>query len=166
MLDALGDIGDFVGGIAVLATLIYLAVQVRQHTAAIHTASRQGLTAGYREHNQKHLDPKVSEAFAVGLRGYPNMPDSERRLFARTVNDHALFLQSAFALYESGALGAENFAPYLNWFSCQVATKGGGAWWEETKSFYNLPLVEAVDARLAAGDLPNALETGLCALDE
>jgi hypothetical protein len=165
MLDSLGDIGDFVGGIAVLVTLIYLAVQVRQHTAAIHTASRQDLAAGYREHNQKHLDPLVSEAFAVGLRVFPNMPASEKRIFARTINDHALFLQSAFALYESGGLGEENFAPYLNWFSCQVATSGGNAWWEETKSFYNLALVEAVDARLAAGDLPDALGVGLCAHD-
>ena len=41
MLDALGNIGDFVGGIAVIATLIYLAVQVRHNTRATRLASMQ-----------------------------------------------------------------------------------------------------------------------------
>ncbi len=34
-LDHLADLGDFIGGVAVLVTLIYLAVQVRQGTAAL-----------------------------------------------------------------------------------------------------------------------------------
>jgi len=34
-LDALGNIGDFVGGIAVIATLVYLAIQIRQNTRQV-----------------------------------------------------------------------------------------------------------------------------------
>ena len=41
MLDALGNIGDFVGGIAVIVTLIYLAVQVRHNTRSTRLASMQ-----------------------------------------------------------------------------------------------------------------------------
>ena len=166
MLDALGDIGDFLGGVAVLITLAYLAAQVRQHTAALRTASRQDLTSGYRAHNQHHLDPAVSEAYVVVLRNYLDMPPAQKRIFARTINDHALFLQSAFALYESGALGDENYSPYLTWFACQVATPGGSAWWQETRGFYNDGLVDSIESRLAAGDLPNALDVGLFAFDE
>ncbi len=32
MLDALGNIGDFLGGLGVVATLVYLALQIRQNT--------------------------------------------------------------------------------------------------------------------------------------
>jgi len=41
MLDALGNLGDFVGGVAVVVTLIYLATQVRQNTQqiALNTAA-------------------------------------------------------------------------------------------------------------------------------
>ena len=166
MLDALGNIGDFVSGVAVLITLVYLATQVRQHTAVLRTASRQDLTSGYRAHNQHHLDPKVSEAYAVGLRNYLDMPPAQKRMFARAINDHALFLQTAFALYESGALGDENYSPYLTWFACQVATPGGAVWWKATRGFYNDGLVDSVESRLAAGDLPNALDVGFFAFDE
>ena len=166
MLDALGDIGDFVGGIAVLLTLAYLATQVRQHTGALRTASRQDLSSGYRSHNKHLLDPRVSEVDAIGLRDYPDMTADQRRTFAHAINDHALFLQNAFALYESGALGIENYSPYLTWFSVAVATPGGSAWWHETKGFYNAALIESIDTRLAEGDLPNALDLGFFALEE
>ena len=166
MLNALGDIGDFVGGIGVLITLAYLAVQVRLHTAALRTASRQDLTSAYRSHNQHLLDPQVSEVYAIGLRDYPDVAPAQKRTFAHAINDHALFLQNAFALHESGSLGIENYTPYLTWFACAVATPGGSAWWHETKGFYNAALVESIDARLAKGGLPNALELGFFAVEE
>lgn len=49
MLDTLGNLGDFVGGIAVVITLIYLAVQVRQNTSALKAASWQEVVSGARE---------------------------------------------------------------------------------------------------------------------
>ena len=37
--EALEDLGDFVGGIAVIATLVHLAIQIRQKTVAPKTTS-------------------------------------------------------------------------------------------------------------------------------
>ncbi len=39
MLEALGNLGDFIGGIAVVVTLLYLAVQVRQNTTQLRESS-------------------------------------------------------------------------------------------------------------------------------
>lgn len=39
-LDALGNLGDFIGGVAVLATLIYLAFQIRQNTSSVQQSNR------------------------------------------------------------------------------------------------------------------------------
>ncbi|MET1084654.1 MAG: hypothetical protein ABWY12_16650 [Burkholderiales bacterium] len=41
----LGNLGDFLGAIVVTATLIYLAVQVRQSTKALHAQSRYAAVA-------------------------------------------------------------------------------------------------------------------------
>ncbi len=38
-VETLGSIGDFVGGVAVIASLIYLAVQIRQNTRAVRSSS-------------------------------------------------------------------------------------------------------------------------------
>ena len=36
-LEALGNIGDFLGGIGVVVTLVYLAAQIRQNTAQLRS---------------------------------------------------------------------------------------------------------------------------------
>ena len=41
MLDALGNIGDFLRGIGVVITLLYLAAQIRQNTTFRHFVNEQ-----------------------------------------------------------------------------------------------------------------------------
>ena len=53
MVESLGNLGDFIGGIGVIITLIYLATQVRQNTAALRAASRQAIVAGMRDHSRQ-----------------------------------------------------------------------------------------------------------------
>ena len=104
MLDQLGNIGDFVGGIAVVITLIYLALQIRSNTVAVETASRQDVTTGFRDWNWLTLDPRNMSALVVGMRRYPNMTPEQKWIFSSMVNDQAHHLESALALYESGTL--------------------------------------------------------------
>lgn len=55
-LETLGNLGDFFGGIAVIATLIYLAVQIRANTQATQSENRAGVAREYREINQAEGD--------------------------------------------------------------------------------------------------------------
>ncbi len=43
MLDELGNIGEFVGGLAVVVTLVYLAIQIRRNTATTRVQTVQHL---------------------------------------------------------------------------------------------------------------------------
>lgn len=43
-LTQLANLGEFIGGVAVLVTLVYLAVQVRQNTASTRAAARQQMS--------------------------------------------------------------------------------------------------------------------------
>ena len=45
MFETLGNLGDFIGGIAVVATLVYLALQIRQNTNSVKGVG----AASYRE---------------------------------------------------------------------------------------------------------------------
>ena len=101
-LEDLGNIGEFVGAMAVVFSLIYLAIQIRQNTAAVRTASRQDIVSGYREQGRLFLEPARARAYAEGLNRYPNIPFDERNLFGSVLGDHAVFFQSVFALHESG----------------------------------------------------------------
>jgi hypothetical protein len=157
MLETLGNLGDFVGGVAVIVTLIYLAQQVRQNTRALQTASRQAVTAGFRDYNRLSFQPGATRAVAEGMRRYPEMEEPAKGLFGSMVNDHALFIQSAHALYEAGTLEEETYQAYLRYFAAFLATPGGRAWWQEISPLYTPRMVEAVNARLEEGGLPDLL---------
>ncbi|MFT5442982.1 MAG: hypothetical protein ACI8W3_002026 [Myxococcota bacterium] len=166
-LDMLGNLGDFIGGIAVVVTLIYLAFQIRQNTAALKTASRQAIASGYRECNQLRLDPLTALAWAKGLTSFPELPFEDRNLFATVIIDEALFFQGAYALYESGQLDESTYAAYLDWFSSLVATPGGDVWWETTgRPIFTPGMVVAVDQRLLTGGLHDVRQLPGLRLDE
>ncbi len=134
--------------------MIYLALQIRHNTAALQTASRQAIAAGYRDSNRLRLDPRTALAFAKGLSSVSDLPFEDRNLFVVVVNDEALFFQGAFALYESGQLEESTYKAYLDWFASVVATPGGTVWWEEVgRPIFAPAMVHAVAQRLEAGGL-------------
>ena len=47
--DAIGAVGEIIGALAVVATLGYLALQVKTNTAAVNQASRQATLSGRAE---------------------------------------------------------------------------------------------------------------------
>jgi len=166
MLDALGNLGDLLGGIGVILTLAYLAVQVRQNTRAVRTSSRQGVVDGFRTINRLMLDPSVSRTFSKGRASFPDLPFDERSGFNVLMNEHALFFQSAYALHESGQLEDETYHAYRDWISTVSTTPGGSAWWETARPVYAGRVVQALDERLESGGLADVFEFDAYRLDD
>jgi hypothetical protein len=84
--DAIGAIGEIIGAIAVVVSLIYLALQVRQNTQQISlslessklAAFEQNVEAGNRAREILITDPSIAELFLEGLKDYRSMPRTER----------------------------------------------------------------------------------------
>ncbi len=86
MLDELGNIGEFVGGLAVVVTLVYLAIQIRRNTATTRvqtvqhlltsdTAAADSVIAGpmpeilAKLEAGEHLSPSEVSAYTFYMRG-------------------------------------------------------------------------------------------------
>ncbi len=78
----LGAIGELVGGVAVIATILYLAIQVRQNAMETRAASSQALTDSY---NQVNLVIAANPARAAltrrAMADYLSLPDDEKACF-------------------------------------------------------------------------------------
>ena len=66
-LEALGNLGDFVGGIAVVVTLIYLALQVRQNNEQLHESLTDCLMRIVSDAKQRRLEELATKANDSGL---------------------------------------------------------------------------------------------------
>ena len=102
--ETLGNIGDFFGGIAVLATLIYLAIQIRGNTRATQAENRAGVAREYMEVMAPESDPEIARVFGDGLRNYPDIAHNDLVRFSAYMNRQSLFFQGVYARYEKGQL--------------------------------------------------------------
>ena len=81
-----GAIGEIVGALAVVASLIYLAVQIRQNTRQISlslessrlAAFEQNVESGNRAREVLITNPAVAELFLRGLADYHSLPPTDR----------------------------------------------------------------------------------------
>jgi hypothetical protein len=107
----LGALGELIGAVAVLATLIYLAIQTRQARIAAEQTLKfaelqasRAVMAGYSQSRSLLLsDPRISDAIAKVNAG-EILSDAERIQLAVVFED--LFIASAFSYLSSRASGA------------------------------------------------------------
>ena len=152
--EAIGAIGEIVGAMAVVLSLIYLAIQVRQNSNMARAESQLRLLANFREFSNA-LKGKDPTAFGRGLQCYPDLPVDEDGTFRGHMWDAMHFFQSALALYESGTLDEEAYARYESFIAAMFATPGGHRFWQEAKHFLPGRQVQALDARITGGQLPD-----------
>lgn len=152
MVEALGNLGDFIGGIGVIITLIYLATQVRQNTAALRTASRQAIVAGMRDHARLALEPGAA-SFFHGPVAYPDLTPDEYLYYSTRMHDLLLFFQGAHALHEAGTLEDETYRAYLDYVAASFCTPGGARFWRDVEDIYTPRMAAALNDRIARGGL-------------
>ncbi len=130
-LSDLANIAEIAGGIAVVISLIYLAIQVRQNTDSIKSATLQANTALWSSLLGNVAEPGAVEAYATGLSGKRDISPLQytqffllcRGLFAAFENQHDQF--------QRGTLDEEAYKAYERAISEQLlAFPGFRMWWQ------------------------------------
>ena len=103
-LETLGNIGDFLGGLAVIVSLLYLAIQIRQNTKAVRSSSyHQAAEQTWNYCLAVAQDPTLAEILARRVAGEPlSVADELRVNFA----DQALVygFENMLRLHEEGLI--------------------------------------------------------------
>jgi hypothetical protein len=157
-LEDLGNLGDFIGGIAVVVTLVYLALQIRQNTRALQASSRQSLASGFRAFNRLAWEVHPPGLLRDGLQRVRELSDRELGVFQAVMTDQALSIQEGLALFDAGMLDEQTWEAYLRFFASTLSTPGGAAWWEEIRNVFPPHMIAAVEERLARGDVPDLFQ--------
>jgi len=101
-VETLGNLGDFLGGLAVIASLLYLAVQIRQNTRAVRSSSyHQAAEQTWNYCLAVAGDASLAEILARREAGEALSPAEQIRA---TISDQALIFgfENMFRLHEEG----------------------------------------------------------------
>jgi hypothetical protein len=128
----LGSIGELVGAIATVATLAYLAIQIRSGTTAVRSAAAQSVHESFATwYRMLAADAELSALMARGLRDYSTLSETERARFVSTSMALLLCSQDAFIKWREGSLSPELWAGWELVMMNLVLAPGGHAFWQE-----------------------------------
>jgi hypothetical protein len=131
-LQDLGSIGELVGAIATVATLIYLAIQIRSNTLALRSTAAQSVHESFATwYRMLAGDAGLSELMAKGLRDYSVLSETERARFVSTSMAILLCTQDAFIKWREGTLAPDLWSGWELVVMNLVKAPGGEVFWQE-----------------------------------
>jgi hypothetical protein len=132
--DAISAVGQLIGAIGVIASLGYLAAQIRQNTRAVRGASEFEAMSQYTVVNDYLLQSPDLLAFVVrgqdpALRLTDLTPEERVRMgiFARTL---FLRLQAHYQLFRNGLIDREGWENWRSWGRGFLEPPVLAEWWE------------------------------------
>jgi hypothetical protein len=146
---------EYVGQGAVVVSLIYVGVQVRQNTAAIQTSTSQEV---YQQNQEVGLLVMESAEMAgILLQADQDLAalsplDSIR--YGRWLNVTLNLYEAVYANALQGTMEAEMAAGWLDDMSELRCTPGMAGYWEERRSSYHRAFQAALDSAFAVAMCP------------
>ena len=109
--DAIGAVGELLGASAVLVTLIYLAVQIRQNTSAVATATYESTMTGFNDINIVVAgNPALASVLDRGCQNPDSLNSEEIVQFNFLLRCYTNQWWKLFKLYERGSLPASEWS--------------------------------------------------------
>ena len=159
--DAIGAVGEVIGACGVIATLVYLALQIRTQILETRLNATRELARDYRRIIEKVADdPELYAIYLKALSDYEALPNDERRRI------HMSFMSPVFGVHEQMYLhqSAGNVDPKFleslhNRFAEVAQAPGLYMWWQrnreiygdEFRSFLDEEFAKAIRAREGGG---------------
>jgi AICAR transformylase/IMP cyclohydrolase PurH len=153
--EAISAIGEIVGAVAVVVTLIYVARQIRDNTRVARSATRQSVAEMTMSiADDLVADKEMAKLFLKDLQG-DELDASERlRLFARTYRAMRNY-ENIHYQYLTGMLTASEWQGFRSNLNAIFEWPSTQAYWENERQYYSQPFqteVSAILEELAARD--------------
>lgn len=148
----LGAIGEIIGAAAVVASLLYLAVQIRQGSRIAKASTTQALL-GYSAQMNTAAAGNVAPVMAKVLSGEELAPDERYQYFAYML---ATFAQSwqAHHQYTNGMLEREVFEAYERRTLSFLVRPNARDFWKRNRFRFSTTFCEYVDGLVERADGP------------
>ena len=158
-----GALGEIIGALAVVLSLVYLAIQIRQnnrqlaHSAKAHEIStlEQNIEAANRARELMILNPEVADLFLRGLNGMEGLDRNERFRFDLLMRNTMNSLQGAYQKHLAMGGDPKDFEKVGSLIDSIIGNPGARRWIASVEADWRPQFREYVDQRIAALDSKN-----------
>jgi hypothetical protein len=131
-LTDLANIGQIVGAIGVIVSLVYVGYQIRQNTSVVRSSAAQTVHEHFAKWYQMvAADAELSRITATGLRDYSSLNEEERVRFISAFMSFLSYSQNAFLKLQEGSLEPHLWLGWEQVMMNLFGAPGGKSFWKE-----------------------------------
>jgi hypothetical protein len=148
-IEDLGNIGELLGAIGVIVSLIYVALQIRQNTKSVRAATFQeamrdiAAVADLAAH-----DPELARIWFSGVRDLESLEWAERHRFGAYMLAFFRRVENVVYQTEQGILDRQSWEGFQEALKRIFSHPGAVAWWQRSRHAFNRQLQEFVEREL------------------
>ena len=131
--EAIGAIGELVGGLVVILSIFYLARQIKQNTKQTQLASAQAINSSNDSAFDPIYIPENTQVFTRGQLSYSNLSEEEKILFDMLMTRLVASFDTTTFQHKNGAFDTDLYRGLARFMS-SFTSSPGGAEWLETRS--------------------------------
>ena len=157
-LEDLGNIGEFVGAIGVVASLIYLALQIRHNTNSVQGSVELENARGASEFLTTVAEnPELGRIWRLGLSQPAKLTEDEGLQFSMLMGSAFYRLEGPFRQYKRGLLSEDSWEPWEELISRYMRSPAVLAWWSRRDVPFARSFSEYVNSKIPTSSRRSAV---------
>ena len=137
-LDQLANIGEIIGSIAVIVSIVYLAIQIRTNTEAERTGTYQAIVSDFGAlNNTMASTPELSHLFVQAMESYHPLSADEKARISQLFFQCFRFFENMFYQNQKGYLDEEVWTGWKRLMLTYYSRPGFQTWWEHRRDVYS-----------------------------
>lgn len=151
-----GAIGEAVGGIATVVTLLYLAFQIRESTALAKRAALEGVVERLAQWwRSMRSNPDVLEIYLKGNVCFSELSELDKYRYHFAKAESFAYMEAIIEQGKSNAVKSETYDQAFAGLKWELEGAGARDWWDEIGQFtFAKDFVKTVDKVIS--ELPEA----------
>lgn len=130
--DAIGAIGENIGAFAVVISVLYLALQIKQNTSQVRSSGYQAAAqTGNNFLEGLASNPEARRIFQIAQESYTELSDEDRSFAHTLIMQLFLMYESLYYQYEDGVVDPDMWEGRRKLMFSFLSMRGISAWWSE-----------------------------------
>ena len=148
----LGNYGEFIGAVAVVITLIYLAAQIRQNTRAVRLSTAHSIAEAFRDqYSTVGGSGQVAEVYSIGFTRPGELDQAQGTQFYALLHQTVRVYEEAYYQFAQGALDERLWTGMHRQMLYTSSQPGFTQYWQERHDWYNESFQDYMNGVLIPG---------------
>ena len=155
--DAVAAIGQIIGALAVVATLFYLAVQIRQNSQIVEEHSRQirlgevdATVQSFSRYRALLAQSHMADIYSRGRHNLEQLTETEKIQMSALLDEYIFSYWALYHRLQQNAYDESDWEAHLPVLSNMLSQPGVATWWDQRKTSFPPHFVASIATHVEA----------------